>query len=236
MKDKTNLIAVKEILKMFLHMPVCETTMFPFFVQHPMFETGEIYVNGEKVDITQPEGFNQAAKNIEKSIDEMQDIRRCIGVLRQPYCLSFLKDSKKHLSLHDFSILLRQCWTKEENPNGDVNVPPSLAAKWFCEADKEALMSKEEYAIFNALPESFAVYRGVSYGRNPKGMSWMRDRKKAEWYANRLGIGYVIQGIAEKKDVLAFFLYKDEEEVVIASKNVKEKEKLSQKIFSSKKK
>lgn len=229
MKDKTNLIAVKEILKMFLHMPVCETTMFPFFVQHSVFETGEIYVNGEKADITQPEGLSRAAENIEKSIEEIQDIRRCISILRQPYCLSFLKHVKKYLSLHDFSILLRQCWTKEENPNGDVNVPPSLAAKWFCEADKEALMGKEEYAIFNNLPESFIIYRGVSHGRNPKGMSWTRDKKKAEWYANRFGIGYIIQGIAERKDVLAFFLNKDEEEILIASKNVKKKEKLDPK-------
>ena len=235
MKEKTDLSSVKRVLKMFLYMPVCETAMFPLFVQHPIFETGEIYIDGEKTDITQLQGFNRAAKNIEKTIDEMQDVRVCAKILRQPYCLTFLKYIKKYLSLHDFSVLLSQCWTKEENPNGDVNVSSSLAAKWFREADKRALMSSKEYLIFSELPEFIIVYRGVSQGRNPKGMSWTRDHKKAEWYANRFGVGYVLKGIAEKKDILAFFLRTGEEEIIIASKNVKEKETLDQKIFNNRK-
>ena len=53
MREKTDLNAVKETLKLFLYMPISETPMFPLFVQHPIFETGSTYIDGEMVDITQ---------------------------------------------------------------------------------------------------------------------------------------------------------------------------------------
>ena len=130
------------------------------------------------------------------------------------------------MSIDDFSLLLGRSWTKEENPNGDVNVSVSLAAKWFREANKKVLMDREEYAVYDTLPESFTVYRGVTRGRNPKGMSWTRDLKKAEWFSGRFGDGYVLEGTAEKKDVLAFFGRRNEEEIVIEAKNIQNKQKI----------
>ena len=64
----------------------------------------------------------------------------------------------------------------------------------------------------------------MTRGRNPKGMSWTRDLKKAEWFAGRFGKGYVLEGTAEKKDVLAFFGRRNEEEIVIEAKSVKNKQ------------
>lgn len=226
MREKTDLEAVKETLKLFLYMPISETSMFPLLVQHPIFETGSTYVDGELVDITQSEGFDRAAKKVEETIDKINNVVMCLNVLRQSYYLTFLKYVKKELSMDDFSLLLGRSWTKEENPNGDVNVPVSLAAKWFREANKKILMDKEEYAVYDALPESFTVYRGVTHGRNPKGMPWTRDLKKAEWFSGRFGKGYVLKGIAKKADVLAFFGRRNEEEIVIESKNVKNKQKI----------
>lgn len=226
MRKKTDLEAVKETLKLFLYIPISETPMFPLFVQHPIFETGNTYIDGEMVDITQSEGFNRAAKEVEKTIDKIDDAVMCLNVLRQSYYLTFLKYVKNDLSIDDFSLLLGRSWTKEENPNGDVNVSVSLAAKWFRETNKKVLMDREEYAVYDTLPESFTVYRGVTRGRNQKGMSWTRDLKKAEWFSGRFGDGYVLEGTAEKKDVLAFFGRRNEEEIVIEAKNVQNKQKI----------
>lgn len=178
------------------------------------------------VDITQSEGFNRAAKKVERTIDKIDDAVMCLNVLRQSYYLTFLKYVKNDLSIDDFSLLLGRSWTKEENPNGDVNVSVSLAAKWFRETNKKVLMDREEYTVYDTLPESFTVYRGVTRGRNPKGMSWTRDLKKAEWFSGRFGDGYVLEGTAEKKDVLAFFGRRNEEEIVIEAKNVQNKQKI----------
>ena len=173
-----------------------------------------------------PEGFAAVAKRVEEDIDKIDDAFGCVNILRQSYYLTFLKFAKESLSLPDFSMLLGKFWTEEENPNGDVNVPVSLSAKWFKSADKHALMYDDEYKTYKNLPETFTIYRGVTPGRNPDGMSWTRDLSKADWFSRRFGDGYVLEGIANKKDVLAFFSRRGEEEIVIEAKKVKNKKEL----------
>ena len=226
MKKETDLTAIKNILKDFLHMPVEETEYSPIVVQHPIFESGISYVNNKMTDIMTPEGFAAVAKRVEEDIDKIDDAFGCVNILRQSYYLTFLKFAKESLSLTDFSMLLGRFWTEEENPNGDVNVPVSLSARWFKSTDKQALMYDDEYKTYKDLPETFTVYRGVTPGRNPDGMSWTRDLSKADWFSRRFGDGYVLEGIANKKDVLAFFSRRGEEEVVIEAKKVKNKKEL----------
>lgn len=173
-----------------------------------------------------PEGFAAVAKQVEEDIDKIDDAFGCVNILRQSYYLTFLKFAKESLSLSDFSMLLGKFWTEEENPNGDVNVPVSLSARWFKSADKRVLMYDDEYKTYKDLPETFTVYRGVTPGRNPDGMSWTRDLSKADWFSRRFGDGYVLEGIANKKDVLAFFSRRGEEEVVIEAKKVKNKKEI----------
>lgn len=226
MKKETNLTEIKNILKDFLHMPVEETEYSPIVVQHPIFESGISYVNNKMTDIMTPEGFAAVAKQVEEDIDKIDDAFGCVHILRQSYYLTFLKFAKESLSLSDFSMLLGKFWTEEENPNGDVNVPVSLSARWFKSADKRVLMYDDEYKTYKDLPEAFTAYRGITPGRNPDGMSWTRDLSKADWFSRRFGDGYVLEGIANKKDVLAFFSRRGEEEVVIEAKKVKNKKEI----------
>lgn len=226
MRKETDLAKVKNLLKDFLHMPVEKTEYSPIVVQHPIFESGISYVNNKMTDIMTPEGFAAVAKRVEENIDKIDDALGCVNILRQSYYLTFLKFAKESLSLTDFSMLLGKFWTEEENPNGDVNVPVSLSARWFKSADKQALMYDDEHKTYKDLPETFTVYRGVTPGRNPDGMSWTRDLSKADWFSRRFGDGYVLEGIANKKDVLAFFSRRGEEEVVIEAKKVKNKKEL----------
>lgn len=226
MRKETDLTAIKNILKDFLHMPVEKTEYSPIVVQHPIFESGISYVNNKMTDIMTPEGFAAVAKRVEEDIDKIDDAFGCVNILRQSYYLTFLKFAKESLSLTDFSMLLGKFWTEEENPNGDVNVPVSLSARWFKSADKQALMYDDEYKTYKDLPETFTIYLGVTPGRNPDGMSWTRDLSKADWFSRRFGDGYVLEGIANKKDVLAFFSRRGEEEVVIEAKKVKNKKEL----------
>lgn len=226
MRKETDLTAIKNILKDFLHMPVEKTEYSPIVVQHPIFESGISYVNNKMTDIMTHEGFAAVAKRVEEDIDKIDDAFGCVNILRQSYYLTFLKFAKESLSLTDFSMLLGKFWTEEENPNGDVNVPVSLSARWFKSADKQALMYDDEYKTYKDLPETFTIYRGVTPGRNPDGMSWTRDLSKADWFSRRFGDGYVLEGIANKKDVLAFFSRRGEEEVVIEAKKVKNKKEL----------
>ena len=87
-------------------------------------------------------------------------------------------------------------------------------------------MYDDEYEIYKNLPDTFTVYRGVTPEGNPDGMSWTREYDKAEWFSNLFGKGYILEGTASKKDVLAFFSRRREEEVVIEAKKVKNKKEL----------
>ena len=98
------------------------------------------------------------------------------------------------------------------------NVSLVVAARWVRQADKKILMNETEYEIYLSLPDSFTVYCGVSTGRNPDGMSWTQDLEKTEWFSRRYGTGYVLEGLAQKKDVLAFFDRRGEKEIVISAK------------------
>ena len=173
-----------------------------------------------------PDGLEEVVSKMEEKINSIDKLIKCAYVVRNSYYLTFLKFAKESLSLPDFSMLLGKFWTEEENPNGDVNVPVSLSAKWFRIADKQALMHDYEYEVYKDLPETFTIYRGVTPGRNPDGMSWTRDLSKADWFSRRFGDGYVLEGIANKKDVLAFFSRRGEEEVVIEAKKVKNKKEI----------
>ena len=66
MREKTDLNAVKETLKLFLYMPIEETDLSPIIIQHPIFDTGYSSVDGEIVDITKPEGLQKATKKMEE--------------------------------------------------------------------------------------------------------------------------------------------------------------------------
>lgn len=92
------------------------------------------------------------------------------------------------------------------------------------------------YKVYSTMEDSFTVYRGVTPGHNPNGMSWTTDFEKASWFANRFGSGYVIEGTVSKQDVLAYFGNRNEEEYVIEAENVKNKKKYQQKKFHKKKK
>ena len=226
MRKETDLEAIKDILKDFLHMPVEETELSPIVVQHPIFESGFSSVNGKIVNIMTPDGLEEVVNKMEEKINSIDKLIKCTYIVRNSYYLTFLKFAKESLSLTDFSMLLGKFWTEEENPNGDVNVPVSLSARWFKVADKQTLMDKDEYEIYESLPETFTVYRGVTPGRNPDGMSWTRDLSKADWFSRRFGEGYVLEGVANKKDVLAFFSRRGEEEVVIEAEKVENKKEL----------
>ena len=78
MRKETDLTAIKNILKDFLHMPVEETELSPIIVQHPIFESGFSYINDEMTNIMTPEGFASVVKQVEKDIDRIDDALGCM--------------------------------------------------------------------------------------------------------------------------------------------------------------
>lgn len=230
MLKKTNLDACKELAIAFLHMPIEKTIWSPVVVTHPIFESGFYnYKDGNSFkicDILEDErARNQAITNTEKAILQASDAYSVYFIIRNSYRLAFLKHAKNYLSLADFSKLFADAWVISENPNQDPNVSIKTLVSWFKQADKRVLMSDEDYQVYDSLPERITVYRGVGFGRNPKGLSWTANRSTAEWFAHRFDTednkGYIQKATIDKSTVLAYFNRRGEDEIVVDSKGLK---------------
>lgn len=223
---ESDLEAVKGVAKSFLYLDVEETELGSLAVMHPIFESGIVFLKEYGViDITEnKENLNIARIQVEERINKQGNIFGVYILIRKSYRLTFLKYIKEYLSTGDFSSLLADAWVSSENPNQDVNVSVGMAAHWFRQADKKILMDADDYKIYNELPEEFLLYRGVSIGRNPKGLSWTRNIETAKWFAHRFDTdkkqGYIQMATAYKKDVLAYFNSRGEDEIVIYHKDL----------------
>ena len=222
----TNLNRVKEVAVSFLLLPISETEFSPVVVQHPIFESGfySTIVNDEfKVVnlLEDEESLKGATDKIRNKIEHADNIYDVYAVIRAPYRLVFLKHAKQYLSLADFSELLADAWVSSENPNDDVNVSVRTLASWFKHADKKALMTEEDYEVYKSLPETITVYRGITPGHNPKGLSWTQSIDTARWFANRYDKeGYIQKAIIDKSRALAYLNTRNEDELVVDTRGL----------------
>lgn len=225
----TDLKTIKNITLSFLHLEIDETDFSPAIVTHPIFESALVYLPKTKKMcniLEDPDGYDEMMDFYRYRIEKADSATDLYHIVRKSYKLAFLKFAEKYLSIKDLSELLADAWITSENPNQDVNVNLSRLASMFRKADKKTLMAKKEYRVYNELPEEFIVYRGVARGRNPQGMSWTRNIKTAEWFAHRFDIdeeiGYIQKATAKKKDVLAYFNKRNEDEIVISTEDLKD--------------
>lgn len=235
---ETNLDEVKKIARMFLFLPYEESEAGKLFLIHPFYETayqGMMTENGMQIfDITENKTAFEKVQDIYLGrIAEAESVDILFSIMRTSYWLTFIKYAEPYLSKQDFSTMLGEVWTMEENPNGDVNVKPRNSAAMFKRANKKFLMNDEEYAVYSKLPSEFVVYRGVAQGRVEKGLSWTRKLSEAKWFSNRFNTpnkkGYVLKGTIKKDKVLAYFNRRDENEIVCRYEDVNGIERLENK-------
>lgn len=215
---------VKKLVLSFLYMDVKKTDFSPFTVQHPIFEYGLHFFEGTQYNILEQEGLSKITDIYEKRIQKCSTPEMCMYIMRKSYYLTFMKYAKPYLSLCDFSKLLAIAWISSETPNRDVNVSTKELKKWFTNAEKHILMTESELQTYSSLPDCIHVYRGVGTESCKNGLSWTNDKETAIWFASRFSVGYVIHGVAQKKDVLAFFNRRNENEFIISADSICEKQ------------
>jgi hypothetical protein len=153
-------------------------------------------------------------------IEKSESTDSILMLLNESYRLQFLNIIQKGLSPDEMGRLLADVWVDSERPNNDV-IPLSTIIKWFKNASKQSLMDADEFAYYDSLPDKFTVYRGIGSESNKKGISYTLSLEKAEWFANRFQKkGYVLTGTAKKKDVLAYFNRREEQEILIEPKKI----------------
>lgn len=225
---KLDMKGVRETAKMlFLAVDIEPNEKFPFIVCHPFTQTAItcIEVNGkmEMLDITNEDNYELWKEFVFALIDRAEDFGRISMMINTPWKLTLLKYAKDYLDDKTFTVYLADFWVTSENPNMDANVSIKEFISWFKRADKKVLMDKEDYEVWQALPEEFTVYRGVSQNRAEYGLSWTRNLKTAEWFANRFGEGHVLSATINKKHALAYLNSRGEDEIVVDVLAIKSK-------------
>lgn len=236
MLKQTDLTKIKNNVSLpFLYLDI-EPTNIPCCVFHPYLETSAVAMALDKnkpmdshnmyiADIlTDKEAYVQWREMMAEKIQNATTLRELYIMVRKSYRLTFLKYAKKFMSLKDFSHYLADAWVSSENPSQDVNCSLSLLISWFQQADKKVLMETEDYQVYVSLPDELRIYRGVTLGREPHGLSWTANLETAKWFAHRFDrddkTGYIETAIVKKEDVLAYFNTRGEDELVVNVRNL----------------
>lgn len=214
----------KRVALEFLHMPIEENSLSPIVVDHPIFESGYMMnpKTREMVNILEDDdSLNDIIEAIEERIKQASSYEELFLIIRKAYRFAYFKFISEELNEKEFSRFLSYVWTISENPNQDINVSLEEAVEYFFRANKTYLMTPEERSYLASLPDQVTVYRGVAKGRNPDGLSWTDSYDTAKWFANRWhSNGEIRQGVVLKKDILAYFNGRDENELVIPTEKI----------------
>jgi uncharacterized protein len=85
-------------------------------------------------------------------------------------------------------------------------------------------MNEDEQRLLRRLPDRLMVFRGHQ-GHNQKGFSWTLAYTTAVWFGHRfdrVGHGKVSQGVVQKSDLIGLVCGRNELEVVVDPRNVKD--------------
>ena len=119
--------------------------------------------------------------------------------------------------------LVAQTWIDSENIYQNKAAWKMI---WSSLPSPRDTMDANERVVYDCMPETVTIHRGIrrkSY--SPRGMSWTRDKERAVWFAHRWkqrgDKPVVLTAEVGKKNVLAFFMGRGEEEIVALPKYLK---------------
>ena len=147
-----------------------------------------------------------------------------IWLHERPYRRDALWTIRRKLTDREYWDLVGMVWTDSENIWQWGSLTRLLIGSQ--RPGRRYIMNKEERAALAAMPDTLTIYRGLTSRGTRKGWSWTLDRAKAEWFAKRLAQEgdepIVLTGTVSKAHVIAYFTGRDEEEIVVNPRDVKE--------------
>lgn len=157
--------------------------------------------------------LQEKKREVSKMMDE-QDYVGYVFIHEKPYRFNAFKEVMEHMQDDMYWEILSDVWTNSENIWQNIDEWKSLLSS--DRKGKAAFMSKEERAIYNALPDKVTAYRGYQPALNMAGLSYSLSKDKAEWFANRYSKkGKVIKVTVPKKKVFAYLDGRNEKEIII---------------------
>ena len=168
-------------------------------------------------DISLPYGYTIYRQHIMETIKGLS-LSSIYRLIHESYKLTWFQLCKDYMTDDDYAWYLKSSWLDEDDPNQDRTVNRAEAISYFKLASKQHLMNRADLKIYQNLPETITIYRGVSPKRARLGLSWTADKEIASWYKKRYesGIkGQLLTAAINKKHILAYIDDLNEKELIV---------------------
>lgn len=236
MRKETNLEKIKEISIDLLYLPL-EPTDLPFLVHHP-FTNSPISNNQDGLlDLTKEHDkkiWNAMMKDI---INNQNSVCSLEYLVQKPYKLAWFKLIAPYLDIEDYSQIWTSIYLTLEFIEGNAVLSQKDIVKNFRKCQKEYMMSEKELKTLEELPDIVPIYRGFTVKmpddremseklmeEYARGISWSLNEETAVWFSERFAgkelEPIVYRGYIRKDKILALFLEKNEDNVVVDPANV----------------
>lgn len=210
---------IKEIAKKFLRLKPTKIGNKHIVIKHPFSKNGYEDYKGKLVSIVDnQQAFRNFVEKYDGYIDDEDEITELMAMLTRSYIMTFVKFTEKYMTVDELSDVMATYWTEVEDISNDCNVSSQDIVRWLKQCNKLKLMTQEELAVYNNLPNIVTIYRGVTdhNRQNDKAMSWTTDRATAEWFARRYnGTGEVWEKKISKNKILWYNDQRDEHECIV---------------------
>jgi hypothetical protein len=188
--------------------------MFGYLLKHPLYR-------GHLSDPSHGCYENAIILMQQRTLDKLVAEGQWLDALRihiPQFHLQAFRKYEKHFDDKAFWELLTAIWVTQEQlwPNRKAFLQLFQSNR----PKRDCLMTASERRKIDTLPDRFPIYRGF-IGKRGEGLSWTIDRTTAIWFASRFAVveqfgkPKLIEGVARKKDVLAYFNSRKEKEIII---------------------
>lgn len=222
-----NLESIKRCATMLLELDPVINEEYPFIVHHPFIESnpkGYVKDNGDfdAFDVNNRKDLKKFVKQRKKEINKANSFNDICIMINKPYQLLFFSLNKNFISKKEYNHNLKDIWLDTEFPNADKNVSVKDSLQLFKKSDPKLLMTLEERQYLEDLPDKVTIYRGTHDEKNSKALSWTTDYERAKWFATRFHEdGFVLTATINKKDIVAFFNARNENELIVDFNKIK---------------
>jgi hypothetical protein len=192
------------------------------FLNHPLLTI----LGVEQDDPEQVERLNWALRSKRERLRqavEAKDWGLVLMLYEKPWRLKALIDYGPMIeSDREYYRELGETWMQVESGSRDGPILPALLNP--CGRDpreRRFMMTDEEQAALQELPEPVTIFRGCG-PVNEQGWSWTLDEELAEWFACRFPdlfdgqvAGFVLEGRCRKSAIIAYLSRRNEDEILI---------------------
>ena len=145
-----------------------------------------------------------------------------LALHERPYRIDAFTEITHLMTDREYWEALAWLWTDSENIRETADVWEEMILS--DRPEREAMMTEEEAVALAAMPEEILVYQGHTSERSD-GLSWTVRENIALWFARRFALlesdqPAVTYGRAYKRDVIAYFMGRNEYEVLLLPEHV----------------